>query len=110
MAAQPRASGARACCGTGPGGLEIWVSLELVVLLNPPNGPGKGWGAQTSGVAAAIWRRHSDVAGMTFLVPRWWGQLAVTQVLLGLPELSGTERGDSDSQGCPAGEHQDLGV
>lgn len=72
-AAQPRASGARASCSTGPGGLEIWVSLELVALLNPPSGPGKGWGAQTSGVAAAIWRRYHDVAGMTCLGLRRWG-------------------------------------
>lgn len=50
------------------------------------------------------------MAGVTLLVPRWWGQVAVTQVLLGPPELSGTGRGDSDPQGCAVGKHQGLGV
>ena len=83
-AAQPRASGAPARCSTGPGRLEILVSLESSALLNSPNGPGKSCGA--SEVTAAIRRSHGDVVGMAFFVPKWWGQVAVTQVLLGPPE------------------------
>lgn len=47
------------------------------------------------------------MAGVTFIVK---GQVTATQVLLGLSGLSGTGRGEGDSQGCPSGEHQGLGV
>lgn len=104
-AAQPRASRAPALCSTGPGGLKIWVFLKLFALLNHPNGPGKGWSTQTSGVTPAVWVRQHEVPDVIVLVLRLWGQVAMNQVLLGPPDFLGTEREDSDSQRCPAGEH-----
>lgn len=86
-AAQPRSSGAPVPCSTGPGGLKIWVFLKLVALLNHPDGPGKGWNTQTSGVTRAVWVRHHEVSDVTVLVLRLWAQVAVSWVLLGLPDF-----------------------